>query len=69
MQVRLAAVLVGAVHAALEDGKHVLNRVGVDREAVIVADIFAGRMLHRFVLKAGLDVVVEVAFVGQTRVS
>ncbi len=49
MQVSLAAMLIDADHAALEHGKDVLNRIGVDDFPAFVADIFLGRMLGRLV--------------------
>jgi hypothetical protein len=44
VQVCLATVLVGSVHSALENGEDVLNRLGVDREADIVA--MSAHQLH-----------------------
>src|SRR5690606_15819992 len=50
VQMGSAAMLVDADHSALEHGEHVLNRVGVDHGAAIVAGIFLGGMLHGGVL-------------------
>ena len=61
VQVLLSAVLVDAVHPALEDAERPLDRFGVDG----AADILVGRVLDRLVaahLRADLDV--EAALVG-----
>ena len=46
VQVRFAAMLIDADHAALEDREHVLDRVGVNHDVAFAAGIFASRMLH-----------------------
>ena len=65
VQMGLTAMLIDTLHAALEDREHVLDGVGMDREAVLVADILASGMLDgamRGKLLACLGV--EAAFVG-----
>ena len=47
MQMGLAAMVIDADHAALEHGKHVLDRIGVNDFRAFVAAIFLGRMLGR----------------------
>ena len=41
MQVLFLAVLVHPAHAALQDGEHVLHGVAMDREPILVPDVFA----------------------------
>ena len=61
VEVLLAAVLVDAAHAALEDREHALDGVGVDD----APDVLAGRVLHRLVGgKLGADLGVEPALIG-----
>ena len=65
VKVSLAAMLVNAEHAALEHGKHVLNRVGVNNHIALAAGVFLGSVLDGSVLgifAAGRDI--EAAFVG-----
>jgi len=65
MQVRFAAMLVDADHATLEYWEHVLNRVGVDNDALFTVGVLTSRVLDgamTTVLVARLGV--EAAFVG-----
>ena len=48
VKVLLRTVLVDALHAALEDAEHAFDRIGVDRNAVFVADVFTGRVADGF---------------------
>src|SRR5690606_25873201 len=64
MQVLFLAVLIHAAHAALEDRKHILDGVAVDRHAVLVPDVLAAGMTHGAVRSRVTGyITVETAFV------
>lgn len=50
MRVLLGAVLIDALHTALEDAEIAFNRVGVDR-SVTLANILVGAVLNGLVIR------------------
>src|SRR6185437_15364137 len=68
VQVSLAAMLVGAEHAALEHREHVFDGVGVDGLITFVADVFTSRVIDGAVLvELFAKLGVEAAIVGVER--
>ena len=61
MQMLFHAMLVDALHAALEDRKEVFDRIGMN----VATDVLAGRVLHALMIgKELISVAVEAAFIS-----
>ena len=50
VKVLLFALLIDAFHAAFENREIAFDRIGVDGETIVIAGVFAGRVLHGFML-------------------
>jgi hypothetical protein len=65
VQVLLGAMLIDALHAALEDRKVSFRRIGVNGLAVLITDILANAVFDRLVIRNVVErVIVEPAFIG-----